>query len=182
MMFASDQNASISIECPYFVQVPALPGNETFDYSPYNVDADLQIRFVNPLGISILGTVASPPAGITAAKVSGKIVQLLVPSAAFTTEGTYTIIAEYAPGGIVDNEAKTTLASWQWGGVADDIQLARKYLTNRIEADFTTDPTAPVLTVYDDDDIAVLGTRTAQNANGSAVSENQITNLSQLTP
>lgn len=61
------------------------------------------------------------------------------------------------------------------GPVYDNVETTRKVLTNRTLANSTTAPTA--LTLYDDDSITPLATRTIANADGLPVSPAQVTNL-----
>lgn len=183
MMFASDQNVVVHMLGPQLWGFlgAAPPDNIETGYTDGINPAAVEFALIRPNGSQVAFTFGSPlpPEIATVTTDAFGLFRLVVLPSAFTDPGSYAIVASL--GSPPNANYSRSIATWQWGGVADDIQLARKYLTNRIEADFTA-PTAPVLTVYDDDDIAVLGTRTAQNANGSAVSQNQITNLSQLTP
>ena len=96
--------------------------------------------------------------------------------------GVYTVV-------LVSNEISNMIPqfeSFQWGGIADtvvtgaeDATIARKMLTNKVLANSNSNPTA--ITIYDDDNVTPLYTRTIGNADGSVVSPTQVLNLGKAT-
>ena len=71
--------------------------------------------------------------------------------------------------------SQSTAAAASAATAATEAELARKLLSNRIEVNSATNPTA--LTVYDDDGTTPLYTRTIGNGDGSAVSPAQVLRL-----
>jgi len=71
--------------------------------------------------------------------------------------------------------SQSTAAAASAATAATEAELARKLLSNRIEVNSSTNPTA--LTVYDDDGTTPLYTRTIGNGDGSAVSPAQVLRL-----
>lgn len=89
-----------------------------------------------------------------------------------TTAATAAGNAETAADGA---ETQATAAAASAATAATEAELARKLLSNRIEVNSATNPTA--LTVYDDDGTTPLYTRTIGNGDGSAVSPAQVLRL-----
>lgn len=71
--------------------------------------------------------------------------------------------------------AQSTAAAASAATAATEAETARKLLTNRVEVNSATNPTA--LTIYDDDGTTPLFTRTIGNGDGSAVSPVQVLRL-----
>lgn len=89
-----------------------------------------------------------------------------------TTAATAAGNAETAADGA---ETQATAAAASAATAATEAETARKLLTNRIEVNSATNPTA--LTIYDDDGTTPLFTRTIGNGDGSAVSPVQVLRL-----
>ena len=89
-----------------------------------------------------------------------------------TTAATAAGNAETAADGA---ETQATAAAASAATAATEAETARKLLSNRVEVNSATNPTA--LTIYDDDGTTPLFTRTIGNGDGSAVSPVQVLRL-----
>ena len=67
------------------------------------------------------------------------------------------------------------------GTIFNNTAAARKALVNRWEVTDTTNPAAPVITVYEDDDVTPIGSRSVRNGDASNVSLAQVLNVGKVT-
>lgn len=88
---------------------------------------------------------------------------------------------QLTPGNAVyDNTANVNVLLSPGGAVGDSVNITRKWLTNKIVPNSSTNPTS--ITLYDDNGTTPLATRTIANADGSDVSPAQVLSLGALTP
>lgn len=150
--------------------------------------ADLALVILDSAGTVVCSALLNAlPAGITAQMTGNRVIFINVASTAFTVAGQYAAYLSYVP----DSNYATTLASFQWGGwidtlmtlvteTANDASMSKSVLINRYDID---NPSAPTeLTLYADDGVTPLATRTIANADGSPVNPAQVLVLGALTP
>lgn len=155
----------------------------TPDYSPTGTAADFAVVVKRPSGAALSFTLATLPAGVT----GGIGDYLNFATSIYTTAGLYVVQCAYT----ADPDYQPSLTSFQWGGwvdtlmtlateTANDASMSKSALINRYDVN---DPAAPTeLTLYDDDGVTPLATRTIANADGSAVNPAQVLVLGALTP
>ena len=141
----------------------------------------------DPTGAAVINQSlnAALPAGATYT-LQANGATLTLATTLFTSAGLYTVVLLGSGG-----DTSPVYASFQWGGwvdtlmtlvteTADDASMSKSALINRYDVN---DPAAPTeLTLYDDDGVTPLATRTIANADGSAVNPAQVLVLGALTP
>lgn len=191
---------------PYPLRTSTTGGSSALAYASSFGTANSGFNCVisRPTGADLTFNLGSLPAGITWNYVGQNPVagiRLNMASSLYTTAGIYhcsvivTADLSYLGqsdnlqwGGWVDSAgsstlaadaataaAQSTIAATQSTTAATQSTLARKYASNRYAANSNTSPNS--LTIYEDDGVTPLGTRTIANANGSSINPAQILEL-----
>lgn len=191
MIIPSNENARIAVPTPKSVITPAVLGGalvndwNTAYLARIGTPEDLKIVLYDSTGLDIAwGSLSSIPAGISSGGVSALtslFFYFTIDKSLFTSSGMYRFVLAYTPGGADAPEYDYGVTEFQWGGIADDIQKVRKYILNKSTSDFSS-PTAPVLSVMDDDGVTPFLHRAVRNADGSSVSQKQIMDMDAATP
>lgn len=186
-LYPSTESAQVFVPTPVRLSTTGAIAPITPDFAPVGAPADLFLQIVDSVGGSVCAAALNAlPAGITINLGPAGSLVTITP-ANYNSAGLYVVGLAYTP----DADYQTVVTSFQWGGwidtlitlvteTANDASMSKSALINRYDVN---DPAAPTeLTLYDDDGVTPLATRTIANADGSAVNPAQVLVLGALTP